>query len=158
MPGHPDTHPQEPIDPDLRWPPGSPEFLAASVVLVSAGGVVGALARYGLGLAWPTAAGDFPWTTLLINVVGCLLIGVLVVLTSEVFTAHPLVRPALATGVLGGFTTFSTFAVDARDLFADGRAGIALAYLVLTPALALLAVTVGAWLTRSLVVRPLALR
>jgi CrcB protein len=150
VPEHADPHPHEPVDPDLRWPPGSPEYLAATIAVVSAGGVVGALARYGAWLSWPTAPGSFPWTTLLINVVGCLLIGVLVVLTSEVFTAHPLVRPALATGVLGGFTTFSTFAVDTQDLLAGGNVVPGIAYVVLTPVLALVAVTVAASVTRLL--------
>ena len=58
--------------------------------------------------------------------------GVLVVHVAEVREAHPLVRPFLGVGVLGGFTTFSTFAVDAQQLLAGGRLGVALGYLAAT--------------------------
>ena len=104
----------------------------AAVAAVSVGGALGALARWGIGLAWPTPHGGFPTATLLINVVGCLLMGVLVVHVAEVREAHPLVRPFLGVGVLGGFTTFSTFAVDAQQLLAGGRLGVALGYLAAT--------------------------
>ncbi len=76
------------------------------------------------------------------NVSGCAAIGVLMVLiaevrTAEVRTADPLVRPSLGTGVLGGFTTFSTYAVDTQRLLDTGRAGLALGYLAATMAGAL---------------------
>jgi fluoride exporter len=104
----------------------------AAVAVVAAGGVLGALARWAAGLAWPTPAGGFPTTTLVINVVGCLLMGVLVVHVAEVRTAPPLVRPFLGVGVLGGFTTFSTFSYDAHHLLAGGHLATALAYLAAT--------------------------
>ena len=92
---------------------------------VAVGGALGALARWGIGLAWPAPHGGFPASTLLINVVGCLLMGVLVVHVVEVREAHPLVRPFLGVGVLGGFTTFSTFAVDTEQLLVGGHLGVA---------------------------------
>ena len=104
----------------------------AAVAVVAAGGVLGALARWAAGLAWPTPPGAFPTTTLAINVVGCLLTGVLVVHVAEVRTAPPLVRPFLGVGVLGGFTTFSTFSYDAYQLLAGGHLATALAYLAAT--------------------------
>jgi CrcB protein len=104
----------------------------ATVVAVGVGGALGALARWGIGLAWPTPHGGFPVATLAVNVVGCLLMGVLVVHVAERREAHPLVRPFLGVGVLGGFTTFSTFAVDAEALLAGGRLGVALGYLAAT--------------------------
>jgi fluoride exporter len=104
----------------------------AAVAAVALGGALGALARWGIGLAWPTPHGGFPTATLLINVVGCLLMGVLVVHVAEVREAHPLVRPFLGVGVLGGFTTFSTFAVDSQQLLAGGHLGTALGYLAAT--------------------------
>jgi fluoride exporter len=104
----------------------------AAVAAVSVGGALGALARWGIGLAWPAPHGGFPASTLLINVVGCLLMGVLVVHVAEVREAHPLVRPFLGVGVLGGFTTFSTFAVDTQTLLAGGHLGVALGYLAAT--------------------------
>ncbi|NMO91789.1 fluoride efflux transporter CrcB [Actinomycetospora sp. TBRC 11914] len=104
----------------------------AAVAAVAVGGALGALARWGIGLAWPTPHGGFPTATLLINVVGCLLMGVLVVHVAEVREAHPLVRPFLGVGVLGGFTTFSTFAVDSQQLLLSHHLGTAFGYLAAT--------------------------
>jgi CrcB protein len=118
------------------------------VAAVAAGGALGALARYGVGLALPPAPGAFPVATFGINVLGCLLIGVLLVLVTEVRAAHPLVRPFLATGVLGGFTTFSTYAVDAQLLLVTGHAATAFGYLAGTLVAAVLATWVGAAVTR----------
>jgi fluoride exporter len=122
---------------------------------VAAGGGLGALARYGLAEALPTPPGQFPWSTFATNVFGCLLIGVLMVLVTEVRTTHRLVRPFLGVGVLGGFTTFSTYAVEIRELLAPGTVGLAFAYLAGTLVAALLAVLAGVSATRALAgVRP----
>jgi CrcB protein len=101
-----------------------------------------------VGLLLPAPPGTFPWATFGINVLGSLLMGVLVVLVSEAFAAHPLVRPFLGVGVLGGFTTFSTFAVDAQTLLGGGHRATALAYLVGTVLAAVLAAALGMALTR----------
>ncbi|WP_407703365.1 fluoride efflux transporter FluC [Streptomyces triticirhizae] len=145
----------EPIDPDLPAPPPVPPPTVLAVVAV--GGSLGALARYGAALRWPTPPGAFPWTTLVVNVLGCLLIGCLLVVLTEVPAPHPLLRPFLATGVLGGFTTLSTHAVDVETLLRDGRVAAGLGALGGTLVLALLAVTLGAWGARRLV-RPLLAR
>lgn len=76
------------------------------LAVISAGGVTGALARYGLAEAFPHAVDRFAWATFGINVSGCLLIGVLMVLVTEVWSTRWLLRPFLGTGVLGGYTTF----------------------------------------------------
>jgi CrcB protein len=110
-----------------------------TVALVAGGGVAGALARYGLGLAFPTAIGAFPWTTFAINVSGCLLIGTLI----SIVGTHAVWRPLLGTGVLGGFTTFSTYVVDAERLLDGGRTGTALLYIGGTVVTALLATAAG---------------
>lgn len=123
------------------------------VAVVAAGGAVGAVGRYGLALLWPTAAGAFPATTLVVNVVGCAAIGVFMVVLAEAWPAHRLVRPFFGTGVLGGFTTFSTYAVDIRRLVDAGHAGTGLAYLVATAAAALAAVWAAAALTRRALAR-----
>jgi CrcB protein len=123
------------------------------VAVVAAGGALGASARYGAGLLWPTAPGSFPWTTLGVNAAGCAAIGVLMVLISEVWAAHRLVRPFFGTGILGGFTTFSTYAVDIQRLVAGGRPGVGLAYLAATLLGALAAVWCAAAVTRSLIKR-----
>nr|WP_225955538.1 CrcB family protein [Kibdelosporangium phytohabitans] len=118
------------------------------VAAVSVGGGLGALARYLVGLAVPA-----PWGTFGINVLGCFLIGVLMVLATETFRAHRLVRPFLGVGVLGGFTTFSAYAVDADQLLSDSP-WLAGAYLVGTLVAALVAVAAGVWLVRRLARRP----
>ena len=116
---------------------------------VAAGGVLGAEARYGLAAAIPAGDG-FPWATLAVNTTGCLLIGALLVLLGD---RRPLARAFLAVGVLGGYTTFSGYAVDAQRLLAAGRAGTAIAALVATPLVALLAVAASARATRAVLGR-----
>jgi fluoride exporter len=121
---------------------------------IAVGGVLGAEARYGLGVLWPHRAGGWPWATLLTNVSGCLLIGVLMVVLTERVRPHPLVRPLLGVGVLGGYTTFSTYAVDVVTAVQAGRAAVAVLSAVVTPVLALLAVSAAAVATRRLVPGP----
>jgi CrcB protein len=121
------------------------------VLAVAAGGVAGALARYGAQRGWPTHGTDFPWTILCVNLLGCALIGVLLVLVTERGPVHPLWRPLLGTGVLGGFTTFSTYSVDLQRELSDGRAGQALGYGGGTLVGAVLAVAVATAVTRKLV-------
>ncbi|GHH05292.1 fluoride efflux transporter CrcB [Streptomyces rubradiris] len=113
---------------------------APVVAVVAAGGALGATARHALTLAWPTPPGGFPWATFWTNVSGCAAMGVLMVLVTDVWAAHRLLRPFLGTGVLGGYTTFSTYAVDIRSLTDAGRPGPALAYLAATLCAALAAV------------------
>lgn len=127
---------------------------AATLGAVALGGGLGALARYGLATAFPTTAfpttaGHFPWTTFAVNALGCLLIGVLMVLVTEAWRAHPLARPFLGVGVLGGFTTFSTYAAEVFELLHRGAPVAALLYAVGTVLLALLAVTAGIRATRA---------
>ncbi|MEP7034782.1 MAG: fluoride efflux transporter CrcB [Dermatophilaceae bacterium] len=121
------------------------------VAAVSAGGATGAAARYLIEVVWPTTAGSFPIATLVINVLGCALIGVLMVLMTEVWGGHRLISLFLGTGVLGGFTTFSTYSVEIQQLVAGRHTGVALIYLVLTPVAALTAVWVTTKAARSLV-------
>lgn len=140
-----------PIDPDV-----SPAEVAEPphwpvVAAVAAGGVVGALARYGAQRAWPVHGHDFPWTILAVNVLGCALIGVLMVLVTERGPVSRLWRPLFGTGVLGGFTTFSTYSVDLQSRLADGRAGQALAYGAATLVGAVLAVALATAATRRVV-------
>lgn len=115
---------------------------------ISAGGAVGALGRYGLATAWPQSPGQFPWATFVTNVSGCFLIGILMVMITEVWSAHRLIRPFLGVGVLGGYTTFSTYAGDVQQLVAAGAARMGLLYLAATLAAALAAVYAGIALTR----------
>ena len=121
------------------------------LAVIAAGGMLGASARHGVSLAVPTAPRGLPWSTLIVNTSGCLLIGMLMVLIVEARHAHRLVRPFLGVGVLGGYTTFSTYTVDAQVLITGGRPGAALGYLVGTVVAALVAVQIGVVLTRALV-------
>lgn len=120
---------------------------------ISVGGAIGALARYGVGLAVPHTRTGFPTSTLIINVAGSLLIGALMVLLGHLRDAHPLVRPFFGVGILGGFTTFSTYVVDAQQLIVHHEAGLAILYLASTLALGLGAVAVGAVLARFVLAR-----
>ncbi len=150
----------QPSDPDIADAPAADlprrarrREQAAIVAVISLGGMLGAAARYGAGLAWPTPAGTFPWTTFAINVLGCALMGILMVVLTEAYSAHRLLRPLLGTGVLGGFTTFSTYAVDAQKLISHPAAPVALLYLAATPLSAIAAVWAGATGTRLALLR-----
>ena len=121
-----------------------------AVVVISLGGGLGSLARYGVSRAWPVTPGHVPWSTFGINVLGSFLLGMLVVAVTEVWRPHRLIRPALGTGVLGGFTTFSTFALEERALLADGRLGTGAGYLVVTVVAGVLAAAAGMALVRQL--------
>ncbi|BFU47258.1 fluoride efflux transporter FluC [Krasilnikovia sp. MM14-A1004] len=147
-----------PIDPDvdLHLPAERAELRphpARLLGVIAAGGVVGALARYGVTVAWPHPPGTFAWSIWVINVSGSLLIGVLMVLIAEVFPGRRLVRPFFGVGVLGGYTTFSTSIVDVQQAAAHGNAGTALLYLGATLLGALLAVWAGTAATEAMVGR-----
>lgn len=120
------------------------------LVAIAVGGVIGSEARFGLGLWWPHDSGGWPWATLVINTTGCVLIGALMVVLLEVVTPHRLARPLLGVGVLGGYTTFSTYSVDVLQQLAAGRVGAAAGYLVATPVLAVAGCAVGMAVTRAL--------
>ncbi len=130
--------------------PPAPRVPVNVLAAIAVGGALGAVARYAVGLAWPSAAGGFPWSTFAINVAGCFAIGVLLVaLTEGSGPPHPLARPFLGTGLLGGFTTFSAYAVQAERLFALGVPGTAFAYVLGTLVAAVLATQGGAWSARA---------
>jgi CrcB protein len=140
------------IDPDidLHVPARRREFSTRVLSVIAAGGALGSLARYGISRWLPTVPGHFPWGTFLINLAGCFCIGVLMVLITEMWSAHPLLRPFLGVGVLGGFTTFSTYANEVRGLLRPGLLPVAFGYLGGTMIGALLAAIGGIWLTRWL--------
>ena len=148
----PDAAPVD-SDVDLHVPAMRTETHAPVLAAVSAGGVVGALARYTLATAWPHPPHGFPWSTFVINVTGCFLIGILMVIVTEVVTHKPLLRPFLGVGVLGGYTTFSTYVVDIQRAANEGAPWTALAYLAATLTAALLAVYAGTVVTRAAVHR-----
>ncbi len=105
--------------------------------------MVGALSRYALSLALPTSPGQFPWATLLINVTGSAVLGFLLVLLMEKFPRTRLARPVLGTGIVGAYTTFSTFAVESVLLVRADHAATALVYVLASVAVGLVAVWSG---------------
>lgn len=137
--------------PDRRPRPASPARpLAAAFAVVALGGAVGSALRWGLGEAVPdpSAGTGFPWTTAATNVVGSVLLALLPAVPAV--RRRPLLTLALGTGVLGGFTTLSLAAEQARALLAAGAVVTALAYVLLTAAVALAAVALAdRWARRA---------
>lgn len=115
-----------PIDPDLERPArrADPRVLAA----VALGGMTGASARYGLARWLTVQPESFPWATFWTNVGGSLLLGLVLAVLLERLRPHAYVRPFLATGVVGAFTTMSTFQVETALLMRDGDAGTGVMY------------------------------
>ncbi|HTU75203.1 MAG TPA: CrcB family protein [Trebonia sp.] len=120
---------------------------------VSCGGVLGALARYGVQTAYPHSDAQFGWATFAINVSGCLLIGIIAVLIAGAPGTHRLVRPFLVTGVLGGYTTFSTYIVDIQHALLAGAPRTALLYGAATVAAAIVAAWAGLGIGDAIVAR-----
>lgn len=121
------------------------------MALVGIGGVVGALARYGVARALPTTATAFPWATFVVNVTGSFVLGSLLTLLVERVPRGRVARPLLGTGVLGAYTTFSTFMVEAVLLVRNGHAATAALYVATSVVAGLLAVAAGIALVRGLV-------
>lgn len=118
---------------------------------VALGGALGCCARLGLNQLVHERLGQaFPFATLLINVSGCLAMGFLFFYTLEQFSLSPVMRLAVITGLLGGFTTFSAFGIETLLLVEDGKLGYAALYVSLSVFLGLAAVFLGAFAARSL--------
>lgn len=148
-----DSQANEPVDPDYDPHEEGSRAASAQITFIAAiglGGGIGALARLGLSELLPTAPARFPLGTFTVNIVGCFLIGVLMVLVTERWRAHHLVRPFLGVGVLGGFTTFSTYAVEIHSLMQTSSVALAMGYLAATVIAALVAVVAGVAATRAL--------
>jgi CrcB protein len=118
------------------------------VSVIAVGGALGATVRQLVSAALPDVSQGFPFGTFVVNLSGCLLIGLLMVSIVEVRRPHRLIRPFLGVGVLGGYTTFSTYAVETQRLIQAGDPRVAFAYFGGTVVGALLAVHVGVLLAR----------
>ncbi|GIV59053.1 MAG: putative fluoride ion transporter CrcB [Rhodothermaceae bacterium] len=120
------------------------------LALIAAGGAVGAVLRYVLsGLIQQWAGPDFPWGTLGVNVAGSFVIGLLWAL-AEYASFGPRWTPFVFVGVIGAFTTFSTYALECVNLLRDGEVRLALLNLLASNLLALGAVVLGFFAARSL--------
>ncbi|MCU1493907.1 MAG: CrcB family protein [Acidimicrobiaceae bacterium] len=116
--------------------------------MVAASGALGAVARYELERALPSRAGQYPWGTFWVNVSGSLAIGFVLVLLSDRFPRARLARPLIATGFLGAYTTFSTYAVEAVDLSRGHHVATAVAYALSSLIAGGVAVVIGMALAR----------
>jgi fluoride exporter len=121
-----------------------------TIIGVALAGAVGALLRWGLGTAIGERFPAFPWATMFINVTGSFLLGLLFVVLTERTTASPATRLALTTGLMGAYTTFSTFSLETFRLMEDGSYAAAGLNVAGNLALGLLAVALGVSLGRAL--------
>ncbi|MGK5114920.1 fluoride efflux transporter CrcB [Geodermatophilus sp. CPCC 205761] len=122
-------------------------------LLAAVGGVLGALARWGVATALPSSPGGWPWATLLVNLTGCLLLGALLAVVTARSPEPAWVRPLLAVGVLGGYTTYSAFAVEVVELADAGAAVRAAGYVLASVVGGVLAVVAGARAVRAVSAR-----
>ena len=123
------------------------------LLVIAVGGALGSLGRWAVTATVPHATGDVPWATVIENVTGAFALGVLMVFVLDVWPSRRYLRPFLGIGVLGGYTTFSTYMLDTRTLLADGHALTAFAYLFGSLLLGLVAVAAGVVIARLLVQR-----
>ena len=123
--------------------------MSINLLAVAGGAATGAVCRYLLG-AWLAArlGTGFPYGTLLINLLGCLLIGLILTLAAERLALSEPLRLLLVTGLLGGFTTFSAFGYETYSLALHGQWPVAILYIAASVVGGLLCVLLGAWLAR----------
>ncbi|MBB4064689.1 fluoride efflux transporter CrcB [Gellertiella hungarica] len=122
-----------------------------NMLLVAVGGAAGSVLRYMTGLGATRLLGPFfPWGTLIVNVAGSFVIGVFVEAIARRFGASEPARLLLVTGFLGGFTTFSSFSLDAAALMERGALGLAAAYVLASVVVSLGALFAGLALVRAL--------
>ena len=119
---------------------------------IALGGALGSLMRFGLSrwVQGQTQAAYFPWAILTVNIVGCLLMGILFGVLVERFNVGPIWRSGIFIGLLGGFTTFSSFTIDTITLINTGALGTAAIYVLLSVSVCLLATALGLYLVRIL--------
>lgn len=127
-----------------------PRIHWATVAAVAFGGFFGGLARYGVTLALPAAAGQFPWAVFLVNTVGAFILALLLILVLEVLPPSTYLRPTLGTGFCGALTTFSSVATGVDQLAAHGHAVLATVYVLASLAAGLAAAALGIVLGRSI--------
>lgn len=119
----------------------------SNFLAVGAGGAIGAMGRYAVGLIPALQRGAFPLHTLLINLVGAILIGMAAASAQRWTDLSPTLLLFWRLGICGGFTTFSTFSLESLTLLESGRTGLFALYALLSVALCL----VGVWLGRGMV-------
>jgi CrcB protein len=133
LPIDPDLDPADPAEPSLTRRPrtsrrASNRAQADVLLAIALGGMLGASARYELAQAFPAHSGGFPRATFLANISGSFVLGALLVLLLERFPPTRYLRPFLATGVLGAYTTMSTYQVETALLLKDRHFAVAASY------------------------------
>ncbi|MCE1247636.1 MAG: fluoride efflux transporter CrcB [Firmicutes bacterium] len=120
-----------------------------NILLVLAGGGIGALSRYGVSLLAVKLFGTgFPWGTLIVNLIGCFLIGLAFTLADQRGIINPSVRLFFVTGFLGGLTTFSSFGLESANLAANGALSSSFINIALNNIIGLALVFAGMWAGR----------
>ena len=117
-------------------------------IIVGAGGFVGAVCRYLIGMIPLKEGCAFPIKTLMINIVGSFMIGIVAALASETDFLNPRIVLFLKVGICGGFTTFSSFTLESADLIKSGKMQLAVIYTILSIILGVLAVFAGQGIVR----------
>lgn len=121
-----------------------------NLLWVAAGGAIGASLRHLANLAGLRIMGtSFPWSTLVVNVIGSFLMGLFIMWLTKRVGTPPEVRLFIATGILGGFTTFSAFSLDVANMVERGAMSTAFAYITASVVISLAAVFIGLWFGRS---------
>ena len=116
---------------------------------IALGGALGAAARYGIAQLITVSPDTFPWATFWTNVSGSFALGVVLALVIERFPPARFLRPFVATGFLGAYTTYSTFAVETDVLVKDGHVATAVVYVAASLVTGLVAVWCGMRLARG---------
>lgn len=127
-----------------------PRLDPRAALAVALGGCIGGPLRYVATELFPESSGEIPWAILVVNVLGAALLSILLVLVLGGVWTRPYVREFAGVGILGSFTTFSTWMVQSQTLIDDGHPERALAYLVGSLLLGLLAAVAGLTFGRSL--------
>jgi len=123
-----------------------------SFIAVASGGAIGAMMRYGVGLAALRIVGHgFPWATLSVNVAGSFLMGALIAIFANVWQPDHAMKLFLITGFLGAFTTFSAFSLDAFNLYERGEVLSAIIYVTASVSFSIAALFVGLSLMRTFI-------
>lgn len=120
-----------------------------NIGLVGFGGALGALARVAVANVVPNAPGGWPWGTMTVNLTGALLLGLVLGVVQDAVDVGRWVKPLVGTGIIGGYTTFSTLSVETLALAADGQVLTAAAYAVLSAAAGLVAIWAGSAAVRA---------
>ena len=117
-------------------------------ILVALGGAIGASLRYGVGLLMLPIGGGFPWATWLVNILGCVLAGCFFALSLNYPALQQEARLFLMVGILGGFTTFSSFGLETFQLLKTGHINVALIYVVSSVVVGILFLSLSFYLTK----------